>query len=248
MNKRTGPSAWQEAEAPSLHSGREAAARGRFEKSGETAAVFGPRANVGGAQLYTWRRQIKDGTLEATASPTAAPKEKPGATRLFSADERRQAVEAFVKSGMSAKAFAQLYGTSDQTLYGWVTRFKEGGPQALEDKRSGRKKGTGGGQEVVVDPDKGEAEITFHGIPRLQGSKRTDGSAGKEERTPRPLSVRPLVSRWRGHALYASGSFGNRGSSTTAVAALRSESEDLALSGKREPGLGRPCAGRIMTP
>jgi hypothetical protein len=35
----------------------------------------------------------------------------------------------------------------------------------------------------VLDPDKSEAEITFHGIPRLQRPKRTDGISGNDERT-----------------------------------------------------------------
>ena len=38
-------------------------------------------------------------------------------------------------------------------------------------------------QEVVLDPDKGEGEITFHAIPRLQEEKRTSGVPGNDERT-----------------------------------------------------------------
>ena len=38
-------------------------------------------------------------------------------------------------------------------------------------------------QEVIVDPDKGEAEITFHAVPRLQRSKRTDETPGNDKRT-----------------------------------------------------------------
>ena len=38
-------------------------------------------------------------------------------------------------------------------------------------------------QEVVVDPDKGEAEVTFHAIPRLRGPKRTDGVSEDDKRT-----------------------------------------------------------------
>jgi hypothetical protein len=38
-------------------------------------------------------------------------------------------------------------------------------------------------QEVVLDPDKSEGVITFHGIPRHQRPKRTDGISGNDERT-----------------------------------------------------------------
>lgn len=50
----------------------------------------------------------------------------------YTPEQRRQAVEAYFKSGMSAKDFAQTWGTSEGSLYIWVKAYQEHGPKALE--------------------------------------------------------------------------------------------------------------------
>lgn len=65
----------------------------------------------------------------------------------YSPEERRQAVEAYIKSDLSQEDFCKTWGLSVSTLIGWVRRYEKDGPKALEgyapakpdDKRKGRK-------------------------------------------------------------------------------------------------------------
>lgn len=50
----------------------------------------------------------------------------------YSTDERRHAVETYLKSGQSFDNFARVWGIGESTLRYWVERYQEGGPQALE--------------------------------------------------------------------------------------------------------------------
>ena len=50
----------------------------------------------------------------------------------YSADERRQAVETYLKSGQSFDDFSRVWGLGKNTLKRWVERYQQGGPQALE--------------------------------------------------------------------------------------------------------------------
>jgi transposase InsO family protein/transposase-like protein len=78
--------------------------------------------------------------------------------RTFNADQRRQAVEAFLKSGMPQKPFARLYGIAERSLWKWLKQYEAAGPKALEDKKRGRPKGSGG--VLARIPDATKAAIT----------------------------------------------------------------------------------------
>jgi transposase-like protein len=78
--------------------------------------------------------------------------------RTFNADQRRQAVEAFLKSGMPQELFARLYGIAERSLWKWLKQYEAAGPKALEDKKRGRPKGSG---DVLARlPDATKAAIT----------------------------------------------------------------------------------------
>jgi len=47
-------------------------------------------------------------------------------------EQRRQAVEAFLKSGQTLEAFAKIWGAEKKTLWIWVKRYRELGPKGLE--------------------------------------------------------------------------------------------------------------------
>jgi transposase InsO family protein len=57
---------------------------------------------------------------------------------VYTPEQRRAAVEAYRKSGLSRVAFAQLWGVSANSLANWSRREQEGGGRALEDRRAGR--------------------------------------------------------------------------------------------------------------
>lgn len=50
----------------------------------------------------------------------------------YNAEERRRAVETYLKSGQSFEDFARVWGIGESSLRHWVGRYQEGGPQALE--------------------------------------------------------------------------------------------------------------------
>src|SRR5262245_35082503 len=69
---------------------------------------------------------------------------RPGqALRRYTPEERRAAVEALEKSGMTYGGFARVWGVSRHTVYIWVKRYREMGPRGLEhpvgEGRPGRK-------------------------------------------------------------------------------------------------------------
>mgnify|MGYP001627475163 CR=1 FL=1 len=65
----------------------------------------------------------------------------------YPASQRRKAVEAYLKSGLTQEDFCRTWGVTVATLIRWVRTYKEEGPQGLEsyarakegDKRKGRK-------------------------------------------------------------------------------------------------------------
>lgn len=70
-------------------------------------------------------RQAADG-VEAEAGGGLKPR------RHFTPEERRRAVEAYQKSGLTQHAFARQWGLSHVTLGVWLRRYAEAGPQGLE--------------------------------------------------------------------------------------------------------------------
>ena len=52
--------------------------------------------------------------------------------RRYTPEERRAAVEACVKSGLTYEGFARIWGVSRHTIYIWMKIYKERGPKGLE--------------------------------------------------------------------------------------------------------------------
>jgi len=117
-----------------------------LEKSGESVATFAAKRGLSGPTLYTWCHEARGNSKgERRARVPSAKGRSEVATRpVYNGDQRRQAVEAYGKSGMTLKTFAQVYGISDRVLSTWVARYERGGPKALESHLRGRKKGSGG--------------------------------------------------------------------------------------------------------
>jgi len=52
----------------------------------------------------------------------------------YTPEERRQAVETYLKSGQKLEDFARVWGLGESTLRHWVERYQEGGPRGLESR------------------------------------------------------------------------------------------------------------------
>ncbi len=67
----------------------------------------------------------------------------------FKPEERRQAVEMFMKSGSSVHDFARVWGVSENTLEGWLQKYRTGGPKALEGRKPGGRPRRKGVRELI---------------------------------------------------------------------------------------------------
>lgn len=111
-----------------------------LEASGKSVPEFAAAHGVHASTLYTWRRRVRAG------EPVRRSGWKKGGRGNFNAEERRTALEAWAKSGMTAIAFSKLWGVSAESLRGWRARYELGGPKALEPKKLGRPRGDGRSQ------------------------------------------------------------------------------------------------------
>ena len=85
-------------------------------------------------------RSGRQGEQEGVAE--ASPGRAWGSKR-YSPEERRQAVEAYQKAGLTQKAFAKQWGISAVTLGSWLRKHGEEGPQGLERMAAGPAKRRG---------------------------------------------------------------------------------------------------------
>jgi len=109
------------------------------------------------ASLCAWRRtRARQGDAGLQAQPN--PRNAGGRTRPpYTPEARRQAVEAFGKSGLTRADFARLWGITGTTLSTWLKRYGESGPQGLEQPYA---KGKRRGPPRKALPPPLQAEIT----------------------------------------------------------------------------------------
>jgi transposase InsO family protein len=173
----------------------------QFEQSGQSVYDFAVEHGVHSSTLFAWRSRAAKKARRAGRRP---------ARPHFSAEERRGALEAWAKSGLTAVAFAQLWGVSAESLRGWRARYELGGPQALEPRKLGRPHGAG----LSTLPAPLQAEIvrtklrfpTFglkkvrDFLKRFQGERVSTGSVRKVLKS-RGLHAPVLKPRRKKHAL-----------------------------------------------
>ena len=112
---------------------------GRFDRE-EFCAANGLSLCTLGKWLKRYR---ENGEAGLTDRPN--PRNTKGRSRgWYSADERRAALEAYGKSGLPQREFARVWGLALKTLTDWLKRHREGGPKALEPRKRGRPRGSGG--------------------------------------------------------------------------------------------------------
>jgi transposase InsO family protein len=171
-----------------------------YEASGQGMRAFCTEQGLSTATLCSWRRRLASERLPGLEPrPNRRHSGKPG-RKPYPPEERRKAVEAFSKTGMTAVDFARLWGISTKALVKWRRRYEEGGPKALESVY-GRRKGAAGGAAKRL-PAPLRAEITkvlkrfpFYGLRRVRDWLRRFGgvavSAGAVRRVREEEAIPP---------------------------------------------------------
>ncbi len=90
--------------------------------------------------LNAWRRRYKQYGEAGLEPGFKKPKSKKKTRPYSNPDQKRQAVEAYLKSGRTLEDFSKIWGVNERTLTRWVKLHQEKGPKALEG-RGGRKPG-----------------------------------------------------------------------------------------------------------
>jgi transposase InsO family protein len=103
-----------------------------YAASGMAMRAFCARQGLSTATLCAWRRAYER-DRERGLEPRRNPRNRVGRTRrAYSPEERRAAVEAYGRSGLSRRAFCGLWGLSEGTLGKWLKVYRERGPKGLE--------------------------------------------------------------------------------------------------------------------
>lgn len=145
-----------------------------LEQSDETQAAFCARHHVSTATICAWKRGFRT-QGEAALAPRESRRNPSGKSgRWRSPEERRAAIEAFERSGMTTETFARTYGVSPWTLRCWMARYKAAGPKGLEPRPRGRKPGSGGLLRRVSEPVRDEIARTKTRFPEFGLKKVRD--------------------------------------------------------------------------
>lgn len=137
-----------------------------YYKSGLTRAEYCQKAECSPGSISRW---IKEGN--SNKNP-----DRPH----YSPEQRREAVEAYLESGLSLIDFGQMWDLNPKTLTNWIARYNKEGPKGLESGNlygSGKKRGPKGLKSIIKDKIK-EAQKDFpdFGLKKLQQNlKRFQG-------------------------------------------------------------------------
>lgn len=114
-----------------------------WKSSGLTAAAFATREGMKSPSvLHCWKHAARQGRQLRDAKGARNPA---GKTRRPYADaERVAAVSAYRSSGLTQRAFAQVWGVSIKSLSAWLGRVARHGDSGLKSRKPGRPKGGGG--------------------------------------------------------------------------------------------------------
>lgn len=168
-----------------------------FRSAGLSLQEFGRRRGVPFQTLHGWLK--KGGKELGKASYN-------GRTGPYSPENRREAVEAYLKSGMSFDEFGRVWGIAGRgTLWKWVKAYKEKGPKGLENKIYGSHSKKRGAPRRVPEPVREEIAEVKRGNPgfgfkkikhflwRFRGVKVSTGTVRKtliEKNLPKATQVR----------------------------------------------------------
>lgn len=173
-----------------------------YAASAKTMDAFCAEHQVSTATLCKWRRAVAARGEAGLVSSTSRrnPHGRTGPQRT--PEERRAAVEAFQRAGLSQRDFARTWGLSEWTLRDWIARYAREGPLGLEPKQRGRPSGQGGAAkspEVTAEivrtkqrfPDFGWRKVRDF-LKRFQGVETTTATVA---RTLKAEGFEPLPQR-----------------------------------------------------
>jgi transposase InsO family protein len=159
-----------------------------YEASGKTIEDFCRANGVTSASLCKWRRQFASGGRDAL-EPKPRPGNRTGRHRRpYTPEERRQAIEAYEKSGLPLSVFTVMWGVSAKTFLDWRKRNEAEGPKGLEPRKRGPRKRSGFG--AIPAPVQAEILATKKKFPwfglrkvrdflfRFRGMKVSPGGVG----------------------------------------------------------------------
>ncbi len=184
-----------------------------YEASGLGMVRFCDEQKVNSTSLCAWRKAFKKGGVRALAhKPNPRNSTKQVHRGPYKPGERLQAVEAYIKSGLSLEGFGKVWGIRNKkTLSNWVNLYREQGPKRLEGLKSGRKPG----KSMIPVSVRSEIVSVKRGFPafglrrvqdfllRFRGTKVSTGSIRKTLKaeglppTPKVLKKRRSIDRIR---------------------------------------------------
>lgn len=95
-----------------------------FLDSKLSATKFALKYDIAMATLLRWKKDLNSPEqVKATSTKRGGP---------YNADLRRQAIEAYRKSGLSQKDFSKIWGVAEVTLGRWNSLYDKYGPKGLE--------------------------------------------------------------------------------------------------------------------
>ncbi len=111
----------------------------KYEACGKTMREFCEEHGVCNASLCKWRRAYREQGV-AGLQPKRNTRSKGHAhKRPYTPEQRREAIETYLQSGLTQKDFCIRWGISKKSLLTWLQRYKDDGPKGLEDQRYERK-------------------------------------------------------------------------------------------------------------
>ncbi len=111
-----------------------------FDAREGSQADFCFKHKVNRITLWAWKLAYQVHGEAGLASGVSLGKKRKARSTRYTPEQKRQAVEACLKSGQSMMAFGKLWGVHPRVLSNWLKKYRQGGPQALEG-RAGRKPG-----------------------------------------------------------------------------------------------------------
>lgn len=128
---------------------------------------FCKQQGISSTTLYNWRNAFRAHGATGLEKGMHGPKAKRRtATRQYTPEQRREAVEGLAKSELTQQAYAKIWGVTPRILRIWVKAYAAHGPKGLEG-RPGRKPG-----KVPVPPTTSAAIIAVKTANPLFGLRK----------------------------------------------------------------------------
>ena len=178
-----------------------------------TQADFCREHKVNRVTFYAWKRAYQAHGEAGLAGGVRQGRKRKRRIARFTPEQKRQAVEACLKSGQSMHAFGRLWGVHPRVLSGWMKKYRTGGPQALEGRmgrRPGKQPIPSGLKEQIVSVKREFPHFGFRRVKaflaRFRGIKASDPQirrvmaeepgVSEPRRGARRWKKRPLVRRF----------------------------------------------------